>query len=74
MISLQGADGSEAGSAMSGADGAFSIADVANGAYTATVSLDGFQSASQAVNVTASGGHGRLRDPSGLSRCSHGHG
>ena len=55
MISLEGADGSEAGSAMSGADGAFSIADIASGAYTATVSLDGFQSASQAVNVTASG-------------------
>lgn len=55
MVSLQGADGSEAGSAMSGADGAFSISGVAAGAYTATVTLDGFQSASQAVNVTASG-------------------
>ncbi len=55
MVSLEAADGSEAGSAMSDADGAFSIAGVAAGAYTAMVSLDGFQSASQAVNVTASG-------------------
>ncbi len=55
MVSLTSADGREAGSAMSGADGAFSIADVAAGAYTATVSLDGFQSASQAVDVTAGG-------------------
>lgn len=56
MVSLESADGSEAGSAMSDADGAFSISGVAAGSYTATVSLDGFQSASQAVNVTASGG------------------
>ncbi len=55
MVSLEAADGSEAGSAMSDADGAFSITGVAAGAYTAMVSLDGFQSASQSVNVTASG-------------------
>ncbi len=55
MVSLESADGSEAGSAMSGADGAFSIADVAAGAYTAMVALDGFQSSSQSVDVTASG-------------------
>ena len=55
MVSLEGADGSETGSAMSDADGAFSITGVAAGAYTATVSLDGFQSSSQAVDVTASG-------------------
>ena len=55
MVSLEAADGSEVGNAMSGADGAFSITGVAAGAYTAMVSLDGFQSASQSVNVTASG-------------------
>ena len=55
MVSLEAANGSEVGNAMSDADGAFSITGVAAGAYTANVSLDGFQSASQAVNVTASG-------------------
>ena len=55
MVSLENADGSEVGNAMSDADGAFSITGVAAGTYTAMVSLDGFQSASQSVNVTASG-------------------
>jgi len=55
MVSLEDADGSEAGSAMSDADGAFSISGVAAGSYTVTVGLDGFQSSSQAVDVTASG-------------------
>lgn len=43
-------------SAMSGADGAFSIEGVAAGSHTATASLEGFQSSSQSVTVTASGG------------------
>ena len=55
MVSLENADGSEVGNAMSDAEGAFSITGVAAGAYTAMVSLDGFQSASQSVNVTGSG-------------------
>ncbi len=55
MVSLESADGSEAGSAMSGADGAFSIEGVTAGAYTATVSLDGFRSVSQSVQMSAGG-------------------
>ncbi len=45
----------DAGEARTGADGTFSISGVAAGSYTVTASLDGFQSSSQSLDVTASG-------------------
>ena len=53
LVTLEDANGAEAGSASSGADGAFSISGVAAGTYTASTALDGFQDSSESVEVTA---------------------
>ncbi len=54
-VSLRSASGADAGNTMTDADGAFSISGVSAGSYTATASLEGFQSESQSVQVTADG-------------------
>ncbi|MCY3932811.1 MAG: TonB-dependent receptor [Acidobacteria bacterium] len=51
LVSVEGG-----GEAMSDADGAFSISGVEAGSHTVTASLEGFQSSSQSVQVTASRG------------------
>ncbi|MYF05838.1 MAG: carboxypeptidase regulatory-like domain-containing protein, partial [Holophagales bacterium] len=65
-VSLQDADGEDTGkSAQTDASGAFRIDGVADGAYTATASLQGFRSLIATVEV--SGGTGSVEFALGLS-------